>query len=150
MAFCKNCGAPLEDGSAFCGNCGAKQDIQPQKRICPNCKNELSEGMVFCDKCGTRYPLPSVPPVQPVPLVPPAPHSYTPPAPAVKTTALTLLSVISIFLCWPAAIYGFSCLSRAKKASTQGEAETAVRNGTRACVIGLAIVLVVYMILKTL
>ena len=38
MAFCKNCGVEINEGTAFCPNCGTKQDnvnvaSQPQNGV---------------------------------------------------------------------------------------------------------------------
>lgn len=53
MAFCKNCGSILADGTVFCGKCGTRVD-QPLGLRCPNCGTELEPGMLFCSKCGAK------------------------------------------------------------------------------------------------
>lgn len=156
MAFCHNCGSQLPDGSAFCGRCGARQGMQPQKRICPNCKNEMAANMIFCDKCGTKYtaPPPSRPYTQPAPQ--PASHnaSTSKSANTGKITGVPIVStgfkvsfVICLCLCFPVAFYGLACWSRATKAATQEEADKAIRKGTRACVIGIILMLIVWFLL---
>lgn len=151
MFFCPNCGAQQPDGSIFCGRCGTKLTAPPQKRICPHCNHELAADMMFCDQCGARYTQPSIN----RPDTPSVSNSvqstssniyrntYTP---IVNTGALTALSVICIFLCWPVAIYGFYCRGRANKASSQEEANGAIRRGTRACLIGLVVIVVLFII----
>lgn len=160
MAFCQNCGASLSEGAMFCGVCGARQETQPQKRICPNCRNELAEGMVFCDRCGTKYTAPaSGQPAAPSGHTGVSPstgyngnHSQSVPAggysgaPFANTGTLNILSIICIFLCWPVAIYGFVCQSRAKKAVTQAEADAAVHRGTMVCGIAIGIMAVLIII----
>ena len=160
MAFCQNCGTPLSEGAMFCGACGARQETQPQKRICPNCKNELAEGMVFCDKCGTKYAAPassqSAAPSADKGVSPSTryngKHSQSVPAggyskaPFANTGTLNILSIICIFLCWPVAIYGFVCQSRAKKAVIQAEADAAVHRGTMVCGIAIGIMAVLIII----
>lgn len=129
MSFCPNCGAVQPDGAAFCGKCGAKLNVRPQKKICPHCNNELAADMIFCDKCGTKYTAPT--PSRP----------YTPPV--AKTGTLTLLSIICILLCWPVAVYGFVCRSRANNASSQKEANSAIRKGTWTCCIAIGVLIIV-------
>lgn len=160
MAFCQNCGALLSEGAMFCGTCGARQETQHQKRICQNCGNELAEGMVFCDKCGTKYAAPaSSQPASPFVHTSVSTstryhgnHSQSVPAggyskaPFANTGTLNILSIICIFLCWPVAIYGFVCQSRAKKAVTQAEADAAVHRGTIVCGIAIGIMAVLIVI----
>lgn len=156
MIVCSNCGAQQPDGSAFCGKCGTKLAVSPKKRICPHCNHELQPDMVFCDKCGTRYTEPSVSlPSTPLPPTSVPNQGKTPsPAytnshsdkPVANTGALMILSVICILLCWPLAIYGFYCAGRAKRASSQEEANGAIRRGMRACLIGLGIIAILFII----
>lgn len=157
MAFCPACGSGVPDGSAFCGKCGAKLDTPPQKKICPNCKNEMAADMMFCDKCGTKYTAPA--PCRPYapPAQQPASHQdYAPQpkytsehiyAPVVNTGTLTMLSIACLLLCWPVAIYGFVCQSRAKNAATQEEANSAIRKGKRVCGIAIFITVIVWFLI---
>ncbi len=48
--FCKNCGAPLNEGAVACLNCGfAKGNGE---RFCQNCGKEINPGAVICTACG--------------------------------------------------------------------------------------------------
>lgn len=49
MAFCRNCGTKLEDGSKFCSECG--KEIT-QANVCPHCGASIGGGDVFCQSCG--------------------------------------------------------------------------------------------------
>ena len=142
MTFCPKCGAQQPDGAVFCSKCGTKLHAQSQRKICPNCHSEMEPGMIFCSKCGARYNPPQ--PVRPDPPRPqPVPNPPQPrprPTPVADVQTLTILSVICIFLCWPVAIYGFVCRSRAVKATSQEAANRAIHNGNRACIIGLCVI----------
>ena len=65
MAFCKQCGAPLEEGTKFCGACGAPAQAAQKTKAeqnrttfegavhkCPNCGAALSSFMQNCPECG--------------------------------------------------------------------------------------------------
>lgn len=65
MAFCKQCGAPLEEGTKFCGACGAPAQTAQKPKAeqnrttfegavhkCPNCGAALSSFMQNCPECG--------------------------------------------------------------------------------------------------
>lgn len=153
MPVCSKCGSMQPDGAVFCGNCGTELQAQTEKRRCPHCNSELAADMRFCDKCGTRYPdSPHVHTYAPT-SKPSAPsHSNTqeftytntgetraPEVLVVNTTTLTVLSAICIILFWPVACYGFYCRSRALKTDSQEEANRAITQGTRACMITLGV-----------
>lgn len=66
MAFCKNCGAQLEDGAKFCPNCGTPAGAtggttsETRKQVfvnsvirkCPHCGAEISSDTMKCPECG--------------------------------------------------------------------------------------------------
>lgn len=156
MIFCPNCGAQQPDGSVFCGSCGTKLAAPTQKRICPHCNHELAANMMFCDQCGSRYTEPSNNDPYTPPYTPPTSSPVQSPAPAysndhtdklvMNTGSLTVLSVICIFLCWPVGVYGFYCRRHANNASSQEEANNAIRRGTRACFIAMGVMAALFMI----
>ena len=54
MAFCRNCGNQISEGTAFCGRCGAKLDQQTAPASCQVCGTVLREGTKFCPGCGAQ------------------------------------------------------------------------------------------------
>ena len=50
MAFCKNCGQPIDPHAAVCMKCGFAAG-QGQNH-CPNCGSATTVGSVFCTSCG--------------------------------------------------------------------------------------------------
>lgn len=156
MNLCPNCGAQQPYGSAFCGSCGTKLAEFPQKRICLHCNHELAADMMFCDQCGARYAEPSNSRQYTPPYTPPVSSPVQPQAsmytnsyadkPVVETGSLAVLSVICVFLCWPVGAYGFYCRRRANNASTQEEANNAIRRGMLACFITMGVMAALFII----
>ena len=55
LAFCTQCGRPLEAGLAFCTGCGNRvEEAPPAGPKCPGCGKEIEAGLAFCVFCGTR------------------------------------------------------------------------------------------------
>ena len=52
QAFCDNCGAKLNQGSAFCEECGTP--VVKSNKTCINCGYEFERPGKFCPKCGTK------------------------------------------------------------------------------------------------
>ena len=54
MAFCRNCGNQISEGTAFCGRCGARLNQQTAPSSCQVCGTALREGTKFCPGCGAQ------------------------------------------------------------------------------------------------
>lgn len=64
MAYCSNCGAPIDSNSKFCSSCGASNNLTPpviSERVqefsgkiskCPNCGEVLKALTAKCPACG--------------------------------------------------------------------------------------------------
>ena len=50
MAYCKNCGVPVNDNQVVCVKCGVK--IGTGTSFCHNCGKELPENAAVCLNCG--------------------------------------------------------------------------------------------------
>lgn len=159
MPYCGNCGAQNSDGAAYCGKCGGRLSSPSNEKICPSCGNWLPDDMFFCDQCGTRWT--------------PTENTHENktdaagetavqdmihtsgsgtdenrrpnPSPPSSTTGLSVLSAISLVLCWPAAIYGFYCLSKARNAYGYTR-DSYISKGKKVCGIGIGIVVFVLII----
>ena len=53
MAFCKKCGAQLNEGAKFCPKCG--QTIEETMKECKECGHLLPEGASVCPECGASF-----------------------------------------------------------------------------------------------
>ena len=50
IMFCKNCGAPIDDGAAICVKCGFQKGAGIN--FCQHCGEKVDPGAVVCMKCG--------------------------------------------------------------------------------------------------
>lgn len=51
MAYCKKCGAEIEDGAKICPRCGAQQGAT---KFCQHCGEPIDVECVICPKCGKQ------------------------------------------------------------------------------------------------
>lgn len=95
---------------------------------CHHCGHQISDGNLFCPQCGTRQNSPQQNQTANVQFNQHQQTGYreinhgTPE----RLGTLTAWCILSIFLCWPAAIYGWVKRSKAKKAATLEEANAIV------------------------
>jgi len=50
MAFCRNCGQPVDSTAAICVKCGCA--VGQGQSYCPNCGIAATAGAAFCSSCG--------------------------------------------------------------------------------------------------
>lgn len=55
MAYCRNCGQPVDENARFCPHCGAKQfEETPQTVFCIHCGSEVNSDTGVCPNCGAK------------------------------------------------------------------------------------------------
>ena len=95
MAFCKKCGAQLQEGKKFCADCGAPVEIPAPAAAtyCRKCGAQLQDGKKFCAECGA--PVNAQEPLA-APASAPAPKAAAKPAKKKKTGLI--LGIIAAIL----------------------------------------------------
>lgn len=113
---------------------------------CIHCGQQINESNIFCPGCGARLETsPSADPALQTLYQQPAYHTQK--MKPDKLGLLTASCVAAIFLCWPAAVYGFVQRHSAMKETSLQEANMTVERAIKgiwiwilvACIIGFVI-----------
>lgn len=56
MAFCRNCGQPMDPNAAVCVRCGVAAGVG--QAFCPNCGQPTIPGAAVCTQCGVALAQP--------------------------------------------------------------------------------------------